>query len=194
MDEASGAARMLYELIAARRDVRHFVADAEIDERALRRILQAAHLAPSVGFSQPWDFILVRSFRRRATGEVPRVPTRRHPRSGAQRVRYRGSRAPRPARLGRDRAAGDLADECLLRGAEPVAGGARRRDRGRLGEIVEPAVLRDELALPADVEPVAYLCIGRAEAFASRPVLEETGWAERRPLDEIIHYDQFGRR
>jgi 5,6-dimethylbenzimidazole synthase len=66
MDEASGAARMLYELIAARRDVRHFVADAEIDERALRRILQAAHLAPSVGFSQPWDFILVRDRARRA--------------------------------------------------------------------------------------------------------------------------------
>src|SRR5205814_279508 len=54
--------------------------------------------------------------------------------------------------------------------------------------IVEPAVLRTELGLPAGVEPIAYLCLGRAVAFRERPMLEETGWRRRRPLSEVVHW------
>jgi nicotinate-nucleotide--dimethylbenzimidazole phosphoribosyltransferase len=53
--------------------------------------------------------------------------------------------------------------------------------------IVEPAVLRAELALPPGVEPIAYLCIGHARAFRERPMLEESGWLPRKPLAEVIH-------
>src|SRR5205814_4668712 len=53
--------------------------------------------------------------------------------------------------------------------------------------IVEPAVLRAELALPPGVEPIAYLCVGHPVAFRERPMLEETGWQRRTPLDEVIH-------
>jgi nicotinate-nucleotide--dimethylbenzimidazole phosphoribosyltransferase len=54
--------------------------------------------------------------------------------------------------------------------------------------IVEPAVLRMELTLPQDIEPVAYLCLGRPRAFRSRPMLEETGWRARRPLADVVHW------
>ncbi|HEY0711793.1 MAG TPA: nicotinate-nucleotide--dimethylbenzimidazole phosphoribosyltransferase, partial [Polyangia bacterium] len=57
--------------------------------------------------------------------------------------------------------------------------------------IVEPAVLRAELALPRGVEPVAYLCLGHPRAFRNRPMLDETGWATRRPLAEVVHRDRF---
>jgi nicotinate-nucleotide--dimethylbenzimidazole phosphoribosyltransferase len=60
--------------------------------------------------------------------------------------------------------------------------------------IVEPAVLRRELGLPAGIEPVAYLCVGRPVEFRERPMLEESGWRGRRPLGEAIHSERFGGR
>ena len=55
----SGDRASLYDVIAARRDVRRFRPDP-IPDAMLRRILEAAHAAPSVGHSQPWRFIVVR--------------------------------------------------------------------------------------------------------------------------------------
>jgi nicotinate-nucleotide--dimethylbenzimidazole phosphoribosyltransferase len=60
--------------------------------------------------------------------------------------------------------------------------------------IVEAAVLRSELALPPGVEPVAYLCVGVPRAFRARPMLEETGWLERRPVDDAVFREQWSER
>ena len=49
----------LYEAIHRRRDVRGQFTGAPIDPEALERVLAAAHAAPSVGLTQPWDFVLV---------------------------------------------------------------------------------------------------------------------------------------
>src|SRR5579872_3991851 len=62
--------RGLYEAIFRRRDMREFVADPVPDE-VLARMLVAAHHAASVGFTQPWDFLIVRDLERRR--EVKRV-------------------------------------------------------------------------------------------------------------------------
>lgn len=51
----------VYKAILSRRDVRSEFLDQPISDEVLRRILNAAHHAPSVGFMQPWDFLLVRS-------------------------------------------------------------------------------------------------------------------------------------
>ena len=62
--------RGLYEAIFRRRDIREFLSDP-IPDDALARVLIAAHHAASVGFTQPWDFILVRSVdRRRRVKEI----------------------------------------------------------------------------------------------------------------------------
>ena len=53
--------------------------------------------------------------------------------------------------------------------------------------IVEPSVLRAELALPAGVQPIAYLCVGHPRAVRASPMLEELGWSTRLPLAEVIH-------
>jgi 5,6-dimethylbenzimidazole synthase len=60
------ARRAVYDVIALRRDVRHFVKGADVDGETVERILQAGHLAPSVGFSQPWGFVVVRDHDRRS--------------------------------------------------------------------------------------------------------------------------------
>jgi len=52
--------RGLYRAIRTRRDVRSHFVRRPIADGALARVLDAAHHAPSVGYSQPWDFVLVR--------------------------------------------------------------------------------------------------------------------------------------
>ena len=52
----------LYKAIFSRRDVRSHFISKPIDDEVLSRILNAAHHAPSVGFSQPWNFILIKDY------------------------------------------------------------------------------------------------------------------------------------
>ena len=93
------ARRAVYDVIALRRDVRHFVPGADVDDATLQRILGAAHLAPSVGFSQPWGFVVVREVatRERIRESFLRLPRRRGgalparaPRSSTSRTASKG--------------------------------------------------------------------------------------------------------
>src|SRR5438876_8733196 len=49
----------VYKAIALRRDIRRQFEPTPIPHDVLARILSAAHHAGSVGFMQPWDFILI---------------------------------------------------------------------------------------------------------------------------------------
>ena len=51
----------VYKTIFSRRDVRREFLSTPISEDVLKRVLTAAHHAPSVGFMQPWDFIVVKN-------------------------------------------------------------------------------------------------------------------------------------
>jgi nicotinate-nucleotide--dimethylbenzimidazole phosphoribosyltransferase len=209
---ADDARRAVYEVIALRRDVRHFVPGAEVAQDVLERILGAAHLAPSVGFSQPWGFVVVRDVAVRSRiresflvcreAEAARYPPERR----AQYLSYRLEGLLEAAVNVcvavdlRPRSEGILgttvqpeavrASACCA--VENLWLAARAEGIG-VGwvSIVEPAVLRRELALPAGVEPVAYLCVGHATAFRARPMLEELGWQPRRALVDAIHADAW---
>jgi nicotinate-nucleotide--dimethylbenzimidazole phosphoribosyltransferase len=210
-DEASRAA--LYRVMELRRDVRQF-RPGEVDEAVLERVLRAAQLAPSVGFSQPWGFVVIRGREKRS-------------RIRASFVRCREAEA---ARFPEERRAKYLAYK--LEGIEEAAlnlcvvADLRPRDEAILGttvqpesvrasvccavqnlwlaaraeglgvgwvSIVEPSVLRAELLLPPGVEPVAYLCVGHAREFRARPMLEETGWRPRLPPADAIHRECWSR-
>src|SRR5258708_6658441 len=58
---ADEARRAVYDVMALRRDIRHFRTGVDVDAAVLDRVLAAAHLAPSVGLSQPWGFVVVRN-------------------------------------------------------------------------------------------------------------------------------------
>jgi 5,6-dimethylbenzimidazole synthase len=202
----------LYKVIRLRRDIRLFRPGMTVPDGVLQRILDAAHHAPSVGFSQPWDFILVRdkprrrrireSFLRCREKESARFPVNRR----AQYLSYRLE--------GIEDSDFNLCVTVDLRpGAEPVLGTttqpeairwsaccavenlwlAARAEGVGVGwvSIVEPAVLRSELGLPHGVDPIAYLCVGYPIEFRQRPMLDETGWRERRRLDATIHHERY---
>jgi len=202
------ARRAIHEVIALRRDVRHFRTDLDVDPEILERILESAHRAPSVGLSQPWGFVLVRerkvrerirqSFLACREAEARRFPDSRRDAYLAHKLEGI-LEAPLNICVAvdlRDR------DEAILgTTVQPEAVRASaccavenlwlaaRAEGIGVGwvSIVEPAVLRAELALPAGVEPVAYLCVGHPVAFRERPMLEETRWRTRRPLSDVVH-------
>lgn len=209
---ADDARRAVYDVIELRRDVRHFVSGAEVDDAALRRILEAGHRAPSVGFSQPWGFVVVRdevvrqriraSFLRCREAEAARYPPER-------RAQYLGYRleglveAPLNVCVAVDlRPQGEAilgttvqpeavrASACCAVQNLWLAARAEGIGVGWVS-IVEPQVLRQELALPPGVEPIAYLCVGHPRAFRNKPMLEELGWKPRRALEDVLHRERW---
>jgi hypothetical protein len=58
--------------------------------------------------------------------------------------------------------------------------------------ILEPVELARLLELPANVVPLAYLCLGYVSEFRVGPELEQVGWRSRLPLTEVIHANRWG--
>ena len=205
----------VYRVIGERRDVRQGFLPDPVPAAVLGRVLAAAHQAPSVGFSQPWDFIVITD---RAQRE--RV-------AGLARRNRDGYAAGLPG--ARSRAFADLKVESIL--DTPVnivvTCDATRGGRHTLGRHSQPETaafssvlavsnlwlaaraegigvgwvsffdereLAAELGLPAHLEVVAYLCAGYVREFAPEPELEATGWARRRPVAWAVHEGAFGQR
>lgn len=194
----------VYRVIAERRDMRHFLPDP-LDEALLERLLGAAHLAPSVGFLQPWRFLRIRDAGLRrsihALVEAERVAT-------AQAL---GERAAEFMRLKVEGVleCGELLAVTLMAGREAHLFGRRTLPEMDLASaacaiqnlwlaaraegigmgwvsLFEPDALGRLLRLPEGSRPIALLCLGHVPAFYPRPMLEEQGWAARRDLRSIV--------
>ncbi|MDQ1039886.1 nicotinate-nucleotide--dimethylbenzimidazole phosphoribosyltransferase [Streptomyces sp. V3I8] len=198
-----------------RRDIRNGFRSDPIPHDVLLRVLEAAHTAPSVGHSQPWDFVVIRS-----------AETRRsmHELAARQREAYAKS-LPK----GRAKQFKELKIEAILDTpvnivvtADPTRGG-----RHTLGRHTQPQMAPyssalavenlwlaaraeglgvgwvsffDEremvrgLGLPEHLEVVAYLCVGYVDEFPEEPELMQAGWSKRRPLSWVVHEETYGRR
>ncbi|MFD7766685.1 nicotinate-nucleotide--dimethylbenzimidazole phosphoribosyltransferase, partial [Streptomyces sp. NPDC059787] len=198
-----------------RRDIRNGFRSDPIPHEVLLRVLEAAHTAPSVGHSQPWDFVVIRS-----------ADTRRsmHELAVRQRDAYAKS-LPK----GRAKQFKELKIEAILDTpvnivvtADPTRGG-----RHTLGRHTQPQMAPyssalavenlwlaaraeglgvgwvsffDEremvraLGLPEHLEVVAYLCVGYVDEFPDEPELMQAGWSKRRPLSWVVHEETYGRR
>ncbi|MEU8333736.1 5,6-dimethylbenzimidazole synthase [Micromonospora sp. NPDC048839] len=202
----------LYETIHRRRDVRAQFTGAPIPAETLDRILTAAHAAPSVGLSQPWDFILVRDpelrqeFHRHVEQErdtfaatLDGAAAERFARIKIDGVRestlsvvvtYDPERGG-PAVLGRHAIAdAGLYSVCLAIQNLWLAATAEQLGVGWVSFYREP-FLRDLLGIPATVRPVAWLCLGPVTHLEQTPDLERHGWRQRRPLSSVIHHDRW---
>ncbi|PTW60889.1 cob(II)yrinic acid a,c-diamide reductase [Breoghania corrubedonensis] len=203
----------VYRAIHERRDVRgQFLADA-IDEAVLSRILRAAHAAPSVGLSQPWNFILIRddAVRCAVRGAFERANAEaREMFEGDRRALYSDlklqgiSEAPLnlcitcdrrrggPVVLGRTHAADtDLySTVCAVQNLWLAA----RAEGIGVGwvSIFHEADLRRILGLPDHVVPVAYLCLGHVRELYETPELEIHGWAHKHALADMVFEDRWG--
>jgi len=205
----------VHRVIAERRDVRNGFRPDPVDDEVLVRVLAAAHTAPSVGMSQPWDFVVLRS---RETRERVHALARR------QREAYAASL---PA--ARARAFAGLKVEAILDTPVNLVVTCDRTRGGRhtLGRFSQPQMaaystalavenlwlaaraeglgvgwvsffdereLAETLGLPAHLEVVAYLCVGHVEAFPPEPELALAGWSRRRPLAWAVHQEAYGAR
>ena len=200
------AREAVYEAINRRRDVRRF-RGTSIPEDVLRRVLDAAHHAPSVGFMQPWDFVLIRSV---ATRRAVKDLFERERQAAAcfydepRRSQYLALKlegileAPLnicvtcdPTRggevLGRNSMPEtDVYSTCLAVQNLWLAARAEGLGVGWVS-ILKTAWLREILGIPPHILPVAYLCVGYPEQFEEQPLLETVKWRERLPLESVLH-------
>lgn len=193
--------------------MRHFKGDA-VDANALARILSAAHHAGSVGFMQPWNFIIIEdiSIRGAVRAHVEKERIRAASAfEGARKETYLGLKLEGildaavnicvtcdrersgPAVLGRNTIRDtDLYSVCAAVQNLWLAARAEGLGVGWVS-ILEPDALRAILGIPENILPVAYLCVGHVESFPERPTLETSGWAPRIPLEELVFSDVWGR-
>lgn len=202
----------LYEVIGRRRDVRAEFTGSPIDPVVLERVLGAAHAAPSVGLTQPWDFVLVRDgVLRKAFHQHVQVERDTFAASltGAEADRFarikidgvlesslsvvvtydpqRGGLAV----LGRHAIAdAGLYSVCLAIQNLWLAATAEELGVGWVSFYREP-FLQDLLGIPAGVRPVAWLCLGPVTHLETVPDLERHGWRTRTPLADVVHQDRW---
>ena len=203
----------LYRAIRERRDVRSQFLPDPIPPAVIVRLLQAAHHAPSVGFMQPWDFIVIDSLEvRQAVRSIFEQENTKAAENyaGEQAVLYRRLKlegileSPINLCITCDRGRGgphvlgrntiletDLFSVCLA--VQNLWLSARAEGIG-VGwvSILDQEQLAETLKLPAEVYPVAYLCLGYVSEFLPRPELETKGWRSRLPLYELVHGNLWG--
>ncbi|MFF4012876.1 nicotinate-nucleotide--dimethylbenzimidazole phosphoribosyltransferase [Streptomyces sp. NPDC001717] len=198
-----------------RRDIRKGFRTDPIPHEVLLRVLEAAHTAPSVGHSQPWDFVVIRSAETRRT---------MHELAQRQREAYANSLPKARAKQFKELKIEAILDTPvnIVVTADPTRGG-----RHTLGRHTQPQMAPyssalavenlwlaaraeglgvgwvsffDEremvraLGLPEHLEVVAYLCVGYVDEFPEEPELAQAGWSKRRPLSWVVHEETYGRR
>jgi 5,6-dimethylbenzimidazole synthase len=205
----------LYKAIYLRRDVRrHFLARA-IPDVVLRRLLDAAHHAGSVGFMQPWSFLVIRS-----EGVKKKVKDLFEQANGEAAKVFEGERREVYSRLKLEGILESPINLCVT--CDPTRNGPNVLGRHTIREtdvystccavqnlwlaarvegigvgwvsILDPDLLKQVLDIPSYVIPVAYLCVGYVSEFLPRPELEAAGWLPRASLDELVFYERWGVR
>jgi 5,6-dimethylbenzimidazole synthase len=203
----------VYRAIFSRRDVRGQFLPRPVPDEILGRLLLAAHHAPSVGFMQPWNFLLIRS---------PEVK---------QRVQQVFAKANGEAALLFPEGRREIYSRLKLEGiVEAPLGLCITCDRERTGPVVigrthmktmdlyssvcavqnlwlaaraeglgvgwvsifDQGELQQALGIPPQIVPIAYLCLGYVSHFHTRPELEKAGWLPRLPIADLLYYDQWG--
>ncbi|SEO39863.1 nicotinate-nucleotide-dimethylbenzimidazole phosphoribosyltransferase /cob(II)yrinic acid a,c-diamide reductase [Actinacidiphila rubida] len=205
----------VHRVIRERRDIRNGFRSDPIPHEVLLRVLEAAHTAPSVGHSQPWDFVVIRSAKTRE---------RMHALAMEQRDAYAKSLPKARARQFRELKIEAILDTPvnIVVTADPTRGG-----RHTLGRHTQPQMapyssalavenlwlaaraeglgvgwvsffderqMVEELGLPDHLEVVAYLCVGYVDEFPEEPELMQAGWSQRRPLSWVVHEEEYGNR
>ena len=200
----------VYRAIAERRDMRHF-SGGTVEPELLRRLLEAAHQAPSVGLMQPWRFIRISD--RALRGQLQALVEEERIRT-AQAL---GERSDEFMKL-KVEGISDCAEvlvAALMDDRERHIFGRRtlpEMDMASLScaiqnlwlasraeglgmgwvSLFEPQALADLLQLPAGAKPVAILCLGPVKAFYPAPMLALEGWAHVRPLHELLYENVWG--
>ncbi len=203
----------IYKVIFTRRDIRSFLS-TPIPEQAVTNILTAAHHAPSVGFMQPWNFILITAEEVKEKLAWAADKERR-----ALAIHYEGERETKFLGLKVEGLKEAPLTICVT--CDPTRGGSHVLGRNSIPEtdILSTACaiqnmwlaacaeglamgwvsfykkndVRDILKIPPHIEPLALLSLGYTDDYPDRPILERANWEKRRELDPLIYKDEWGK-
>jgi 5,6-dimethylbenzimidazole synthase len=206
--EAERAA--IYRAIAERRDMRHF-SGGTVAPEVLRRLLEAAHQAPSVGLMQPWRFIRISD--RTLRGQIQALVEEERIRT-AEALGERSDEFMTLKVEGINDCAEVLVAALMDEREQHIFGRrtlpemdlaslscaiqnlwlAARAEGLGMGwvSLFEPRALADLLKLPAGAKPLAVLCLGPVTEFYPAPMLVLEGWAQARPLNELLYENYWG--
>ena len=212
---SDAARKAIYQTIFSRRDVRGQFLPKPVPDEVLSRILIAAHYAPSVGFMQPWNFLVVRSINIKR--KVHAAFAQAHAEAadmfdGEKRATYKTLKLE-----GILESPVGICITCDRERTGPVVVGrthmktmdlyssvcavqnlwlAARAEGLGVGwvSIFHQAALQEALDIPKGITPIAYLCVGYVSHFYAKPELESGGWLPRLPIEELVFFDQWGRR
>ena len=198
----------VWRALRERRDMRHFKSGAQLPEGCLERLVEAAHLAPSVGFMQPWRFLRIRDRNQRQAiwnlveqerlQTAAALPSRRD--EFAQ-VKIEGILDCAEVLVvtlmpGREQ---HIVGRRTLPEMDVASVGcaiqnmwlAARAEGIGLGWVsfFDPEALGALLHLPDGARSLAVLCLGPVDAFYPRPMFEDAGWGKRLPLDQVLFDD-----
>ncbi|WP_257111082.1 5,6-dimethylbenzimidazole synthase [Pseudomonas ficuserectae] len=200
----------VYRAIAERRDMRHFVGGTVAPE-LLARLLEAAHQAPSVGLMQPWRFIRISD---------PALRGKMQAQVEDERIRTAQALGERTDEFMKLKVEGinDCAEvlvAALMEGREQHIIGRRtlpEMDMASLScaiqnlwlasraeglgmgwvSLFDPEALAELLGMPDGAKPLAIICLGPVKEFYPAPMLVMEGWAQARPLHELLYENQWG--
>lgn len=205
----------VYKAIFNRRDIRSFL-DTPIEDEKLQKIVEAAHSAPSVGFMQPWNFIMIKDHEiKQALAKAVEKERR------ALAIYYEGTE--------RELAFLDLKIAGILEApiticvtCNPFSAGDHVLGRNSIPEtdvmstscaiqnmwlaayaeglamgwvsFYKKADVRTILNIPYHIDPIALISVGYTDYYPDRPLLEIHKWEKRQSLEKLIFEDQWENR
>ncbi len=205
---------IFYRVVFSRRDVRKNFIKKNIEENILIKILNAAHHAPSVGFSQPWNFILIRdntirekireSFLNERLKSLNLLNGDEEKQQKYLELKLEGILESDlnicvtydhnrfgPFVIGRMTIddAGIYSVCCAIQNLWL----ASRVEGIGVGwvSILNNSDLAKILNLPKAIKPIAYLCLGFVDEFSRSPDLEKNNWINRLDLKDVIFFEKW---
>jgi 5,6-dimethylbenzimidazole synthase len=196
----------LRELLVWRRDVRRFRRD-DLPNGTLETLIEFACLAPSVGLSQPWRFVIVENPARRAAirenfalCNAQALAAQDSCRASSYaRLKLAGlEEAPAHVAVFADRSTAqghglgrrtmpEMIEYSAVIAVHTIWLAARAQSIG-MGwvSILDPAAVAEILEVPVEWKFIGYFCLGYPQTDDTTPELEQAGWEQRRPTSVIV--------
>ncbi len=207
--------RGVYRAIYERRDIRKEFLPKAVPRKILMKLLNAAHHAGSVGFMQPWNFVVISDVKiKQKIKKIFRVENEKAKKN------YSGDRLTKYLSLKLEAIEETPVNICVTcdstRGGPHVLGRnsiketdfystccaiqnlwlAARSEGIGMGwvSILNNNLLKKALKIPKHIKPIAYLCLGYVSKFPQKPMLETQGWAKRKLLNDLVYWNSWDKK
>ncbi len=207
--------RGVYRAIYERRDIRKEFLPQGIPPKILMKLLKAAHHAGSVGFMQPWNFVVIDD--QKVKQKVKQIFKTENERA---KKNYAGQKLKKYLCLKLEAIEEAPVNLCIT--CDPTRGGPHVLGRNSIKEtdvystccaiqnlwlaarsegigvgwvsIFNNDLLKKVLRIPKHINPIAYLCLGYVSEFPKKPMLEVEGWAGRKRLEDLIYWNSWDKK